>query len=164
MADFNLQPCDPAQRDPRSCPVGYYFADSLRCGGAQGFLWFGTNTEALQFLHQRLSGATDGDDVGLLGRVLEMLSKAIQCDSGLSRQGLEAINESQEAFLLRWFGNVTDLLAGQGRFEREIRSDFGSTLPPVLDDAFISHLAYYAEFYPQRHYRLPYKPNLGNWL
>lgn len=59
---FHLIPSDPRQRDPRSCHVGLYLAYALGAGGHQGFYWFPTDADALEFLRAELFWAESASD------------------------------------------------------------------------------------------------------
>ncbi len=141
MMDLDLISSDPRQRDPRSCPMGLYLAHALSTGGHAGFFWFASDAEALRFLRSELfwadadlSAASVGDDDAIASCGLLEASTLTDVD-------LDALNDVQNGISVRWAGQFLDLLASQTRFCREVRSDFGSIVDPVADDAFVAHLA-----------------------
>lgn len=160
---FHLIPSDPRQRDPRSCPVGLYLAYALGAGGHQGFYWFPTEADVLEFLRVELFGAESASDAGTVEEEPEIASCGLSGASAVAEVDLAAINDAQDRLTVRWTGHVSELLTDSGRFCREVRADFGSLADPVLDDAFVAHLAAYAARYPERRYRSPYSPDLKGW-
>ena len=161
---FALVPFDPRQRDPRSCPIGLYLAYALGAGGHAGFYWFPTHAEALRFLRRELFGAESASDAGSVGVAADIASHGFSGASSVAGLDLAAVNDAQDRVMVRWVGHVGELLSGESRLCREIRADFGSVLDPMLDDAFIGHLAAYAVRYPERHYQSFYRPNLRGWV
>lgn len=160
---FHLIPSDPRQRDPRSCHVGLYLAYALGAGGHQGFHWFPTDADALEFLRAELFGAESASDAGTVDGEPEIASCGLSGASAVGALDLAAINDAQDRVTVRWAGHVSELLTDSGRFCREVRADFGSLVEPVLDDAFVAHLAAYAARYPERRYLSPYSPDLTGW-
>lgn len=160
---FHLIPSDPRQRDPRSCPVALYLAYALGAGGHQGFYWFPTEVDALEFLRAELFGPESTSDAATVEQEPEIASCGLSGASTLVELDLSAINDSQSRLTVRWAGQVSELLVGESRFCREIRADFGSLVDPVLDDAFVAHLLAYAARYPERRYLTPYSPDLNGW-
>lgn len=160
---FLLIPSDARQRDPRDCPVGLYLAYALGAGGHAGFFWFSTDADALEFLRRELFWAESALDAGLVGEEAEIASSGLSGASTVAGLDLPAINDSQDRVKVRWAGQVSELLVSERRFCREVRSDFGSLVPPVLDEAFVAHLSAYAARYPERHYLSPYSPDLKGW-
>ncbi len=160
---FHLIPSDARQRDPRSCPVGLYLAYALGAGGHQGFYWFATAAECIQFLRAELFGLESASDAGVVGGEPEVAFCGFSGASAVVQLDLVAINNAQDRLTVRWAGHVSDLLIDGGRFCREVRADFGSLVEPVLDDTFVAHLAAYAARYPERRYLSPYSPNLKGW-
>ena len=160
---FHLIPSDARQRDPRSCPVGLYLAFALGAGGHQGFYWFPTEADALEFLRAELFGAESASDAGTVEEEPEVVSCGLSGASTVAQLHLAAINDAQDRVMVRWAGHVSELLTDECRFCREVRADFGSLVEPVLDDAFVAHLAAYAARYPERRYLSPYSPDLKGW-
>ena len=160
---FVLVAPDPRQRDPRYCSVGLYLAYALGAGGHQGFYWFPTEAEALEFLRAELFGAESASDAGTVEGEPEIASCGLSGASAVGALDLAAINDAQDRVTVRWAGHVSELLTDSGRFCRQVRADFGSLVEPVLDDAFVAHLAAYAARYPERRYLSPYRPNLKGW-
>ena len=160
---FALVPSDPRQRDPRSCPVGLYLSFAMGAGGHQGFHWFPTDTDALEFLRAELFGAESASDAGTVEEEPEIASCGLSGASTVADVELVAVNDAQDRVTVRWAGHVHELLTDSGRFCREARADFGSLVEPVLDDTFVAHLAAYAARYPERRYLSPYSPNLKGW-
>lgn len=160
---FYLIPSDPRQRDPRSCPVGLYLAYALGAGGHQGFYWFATDVDALEFLRDELFGAETASDAGTVEEEPEIPSCGLSGAFTAADVDLVAVNDAQDRVTVRWAGHVHELLTDSGRFCREVRADFGSLVEPVLDDAFVAHLSAYAARYPERRYLSPYSPDLTGW-
>lgn len=160
---FHLIPSDPRQRDPLSCPVGLFLTYALGAGGHQGFYWFATDVEALEFLRTELFGLESASEAGRVEEEPEVASCGFSGASAVAQLDLVAINDAQGRVTVRWAGHVSELLADDGRFCREIRADFGALVGPVLDDAFIAHLSAYAAQYPERRYLSPYSPDLRGW-
>lgn len=160
---FHLIPSDARQRDPRSCPVGLYLAYALGAGGHQGFYWFATAAECIQFLRAELFGPESTSDASSVEEEAEIASCGLSGASTLVELDLHAINDSQGRLTVRWAGRVHELLTDSGRFCREVRADFGSLVEPVLDEAFVAHLAAYAARYTERRYLSPYSPDLNGW-
>lgn len=160
---FVLVAPDPRQRDPGYCSVGLYLAYALGAGGHQGFYWFPTEAEALEFLRAELFGAESASDAGTVEGEPEIASCGFSGASALGALDLAAINDAQDRVTVRWAGRVHELLTDCGRFCREVRADFGSLVEPVLDDAFVAHLAAYAARYPERRYLSTYSPDLKGW-
>ena len=160
---FHLISSDARQRDPRSCPVGLYLAYALGVGGHQGFYWFTTDAEAIEFLRTELFGLESASDAGWVEKESEVASCGLSCASTVAQLDFVAINEAQDRVMVRWAGHVSELLTDECRFCREVRDDFGSLVEPVLDDALVAHLAAYAARYPERRYLSPYSPDLKGW-
>lgn len=160
---FHLVPSDPRQRDPRTCPIGFYLAYALGAGGHAGFYWFLTDADALEFLRRELFEAELDPKGGSVAEGSEIVSIGLSRASTVAELDLAAINEAQDRVTVRWVGQVSDLLFSEGRFCREVRSDFGSLMAPVLDDAFVSHLSAYAARYVEKGYVSPYSVHLKGW-
>lgn len=160
---FHLIPSDPRQRDPRSCPVGLYLAYALGAGGHQGFYWFATDADALEFLRTEFFGAESAWGAGTVEEEPEIASCGFSGGSAVADIDLGAINDAQDRVMVRWVGHTGELLVSEGRFCREVRADFGSLLEPVLDDTFVAHLAAYAARYTELRYLSPYSPDLRGW-
>lgn len=160
---FRLIPNDPRQRDARLSPAGLYLAYALGAGGHQGFYWFPTEADALEFLRVELFGAESASGAGTVEDEPETTSCGLSGASRVAEIDLAAINDAQDRVTVRWAGHVSELLTDESRFCREVRADFGSLVEPVLDDAFVAHLSAYAARYPERRYLSPYSPNLKGW-
>jgi hypothetical protein len=143
------------------CSVALAYA--LGAGGNQGFYWFATDTDALEFLRAELFGAESTSDAGTVEEEPEIASCGLSGASKAADVDLVAINDTQDRITVRWAGHVHELLTDSGRFRREVRADFGSLVEPVLDDAFVAHLSAYAARYPERRYLSPYSPELHGW-
>lgn len=161
---FFLVPSDPRQLDPRSSSVGLYLAYALGAGGHQGFYWFITDSDALEFLRTELFGLESGSDAGTVEEESEIASCGLSGACAVATVDLAAINDCQDRVTVRWVGRVQELLVDDGRFCREVRADFGSLVDPVLDDAFVAHLSAYADRFSEVRYRSPYSPNLKGWI
>jgi hypothetical protein len=136
---------------------------TLGAGGHQGFYWFPTEADALEFLRVELFGAESASGAGTVGGEPEIASCGLSGASEVADVELVAVNDAQDRVTVRWTGHVSELLTDSGRFCREVRADFGALAAPVLDDAFVAHLAAYAARYPERRYLSTYSPNLNGW-
>jgi len=165
MTDFRLDGQPPHLRDPGEFPWGYYLDWSMGAGGAQGFHWFATETEALQSLRELddalfvygLEELPDGQPnpmTWLLGGVNELAGVPI-----------DLINALQSVATLRWAGHRDSLLTCPARFARGIRHDFIDhwadprfvpTPPGAFGALFNQHLMAYAKRFQEVRYVSPY--------
>ena len=141
----------PMERSPLECSYGMFIADSAAHGGAQGFCWFETESDALTYLRGELpelyeDGADDSSLRVALAAALEGVT-ALKC---FSRDRVNAAAEG--VFELRWRGSLDDLRLGNEPFEEDIQRDYHDNVfgeergfaESDLED-FATHLEHYQE-------------------
>ena len=120
---------DPMSRHPLEHEFGLFVADNPGYGGVQGFCWFSSAADAIQWLCHDLPVLFDDDtDSSALSRGL---SKLLANQASLQDLPLDQVNALAEgSFELRWAGEFDDLVYGNKPFERNIQSDFHAMIFP----------------------------------
>lgn len=120
---------DTMARHPLEFEFGLFVADHPGYGGAQGFHWFSTPEEALQWLCRDLPALFDGGDEPC--SVSQSLSALLKGREALQDLPLEQINAlTKGCFEVRWAGAFDDLVFGDKPFERDIQADFNAMIFP----------------------------------
>lgn len=146
----------PMERSPLECPYGFFIADAMGYGGAQGFCWFESESDALNYLRLELCQLYDpevnADDTVAVNDELHMaLENVLKGVTRLKAVPAEHLNDvAKGQFELRWAGSFFDLESGNEPFEKEVQADFHGFVFPderghtdsAYDD-FAQHLLNY---------------------
>lgn len=136
MTTVDQAALDPMSRDPRECGFGFFVTDTPEFGGAQGFMWFGTEADALAYLRTEMAAIYYPDseeDAGALRASIEHCLVGVTDLQSIERDELGA---AQAEFQVEWAGTFEQLLSGSGDLARDIRSDFRDEYSPKsIDDS-----------------------------
>jgi hypothetical protein len=93
-------------------------------GGSGGFLWFGDEQEAMQFVRNHIVFFCPGPSSANVSEVQSKVESII--DSGGHDDVLrESLNVAMRGFSqIRWWGSFSDLCEGAGEFQCEVRGWF----------------------------------------
>ena len=149
MTEFDQAMPDPMSRDPRECGFGLFLTDAPQFGGAQGFMWFGTEAEALAYLRTELADIYHPDSLEDANVVRAAIDQCLAGVAGLQSISCVDLSAAQCEFQLEWAGTFEQLASGSGDFSRSIQSDFREEHPSEEIgedgyDEFVEFLASYA--------------------
>ena len=149
MTEFDQAMPDPMSRDPRECGFGLFLTDAPQFGGAQGFMWFATEAEALAYLRTELADIYYPDSEEDANALRSTIEQCLAGVAGLQSIACVDLSAAQGEFQLEWAGTFEQLASGSGEFPLSIQSDFREEHPSgeISQDGydeFVEFLASYA--------------------
>ena len=117
----------PMDRHPHEFEHGFYVSDHPGQGGVQGFCWFASAQEAIDWLVNELPALFDDGDAAL-SQSLAAASRGITTLGALPLERVNAIAEGY--FEVRWAGTFLELAESDHPFAREIQMDFHDMVFP----------------------------------
>ena len=119
------------EKEPKSSSWGFFAYDDApgaAGGGAGNFSWFDSKEELFDFLRKfpLLAHSAESSDAERFEKASELLSRATveTLDQSVVNE-LNLINSGVEQ--IQWFGQLNDLLSGEGEFAEGMRTFFAGS-------------------------------------
>ena len=138
----------PRDHDPRHFPYGLLLVESAMWGGANGFVWFNSQSAAAHYLRVAI-----WDELGVAWQarhpgIRERYQSALSRRSDFSQRWLQEVESDQDALMVMWFGTFKELYRGEGAMERVIHEAYYDSVQGVRSaspalGAFIEFLRSY---------------------
>ncbi|MBS1956042.1 MAG: hypothetical protein JST89_17795 [Cyanobacteria bacterium SZAS-4] len=134
------------EKEPKSSSWGFFaYDDSPGAvgGGAGNFSWFDSKEELLDFLRKfpLLATSAESGDTERFEKASDLLARAtVETLDQSTVNELNAINSGVEQ--IQWFGQLNDLLSGEGEFAEGLRKFFSGSSHQI----FKTRIPEFAEF------------------